>query len=97
MGDACRAAAAVLAAGGAAADGVAAAVRALEDSPATNAGTGSSLNLVGRVECDASLMAGDGRFGAVGAVAGVCNPILAAAALARDAAVPLSCGRVRPM
>ncbi|KAG2427115.1 hypothetical protein HXX76_012626 [Chlamydomonas incerta] len=97
MSAACRAAAAVLSGGGPAEEAVAAAVRVMEDAPACNAGTGASLNLEGRVECDAGLMAGNGRFGGVGAVAGVRNPILAAAALAGDAGVPLSCGRVRPM
>ncbi|GLI66789.1 hypothetical protein VaNZ11_010762 [Volvox africanus] len=97
MAEACRAAAAELAGGGAAEAGVAAAMRVLEDCPFTNSGTGSSLNLLGRVECDAALMAGDGRFGAVGAVSGVQNPILVAAALARDSGNPLTCGRVRPM
>ena len=41
-----------------------------QDSPCCNAGTGACLNLAGRVECDAGLMAGDGRFGGVGGVAG---------------------------
>ena len=41
-----------------------------QDAPCTNAGRGSNLTLTGRVQCDAGVMAGDGRFGAVAAVAG---------------------------
>ena len=70
----------VLAAGG---DAIAAALAAtvvLEDDPRFNAGTGSNLRLDGRlVEMDASIMAGDGRFGAVACVQRVKNPILVAA------------------
>lgn len=75
----CRAAAragqAVLAAGGSALDAVVAAVVALEDNPAFNAGTGAALNLRGEVETDASLMSGDGAAGAVGCLKDVRNPI----------------------
>ncbi len=77
--DGCLAAArkghAVLQAGGAALDAVIAAVTHLEDDPLFNAGTGSVLNADGEVECDASLMTGDLRAGAVGCVKGVKNPI----------------------
>ena len=41
-----------------------------QDSPITNAGLGSNLTEEGTVECDASLMVGDGTFGAVGACPG---------------------------
>lgn len=68
-----------------------------QDCPACNAGLGSNLSFRGLVECDASLMAGDGAFGAVAAAPGLANPITAAAALAADGRVPLSHGRVRPM
>ncbi|MEO0079505.1 MAG: isoaspartyl peptidase/L-asparaginase [candidate division WOR-3 bacterium] len=54
------------------------AVRILEDNPLFNAGTGSSLTIDGRVEMDASVMTQDGRFGAVGAISEVRNPILVA-------------------
>ncbi len=65
-----------LSAGGRALDAVEAAVAALEDDPEFNAGIGSVLNAEGAVEADASVMDGaDGRFGAVGAVAGVPNPV----------------------
>eukprot|EP00887_Chlorella_sp_A99_P001075 scaffold14.g1075.t1 len=97
LADTCRAAAAVLAGGGAPEAAVEVAIRLLEDCPACNAGHGSNLSMRGLVECDASLMAGDGAFGAVGAAPGVANPIAAAARLAAEGRQPLSHGRVRPM
>jgi L-asparaginase / beta-aspartyl-peptidase len=70
----------VLAAGGDALAAVLAATVALEDDPRFNAGTGSNLRLDGRtIEMDASVMTGDGRFGAVGCVTAVKNPVLVAA------------------
>ena len=41
-----------------------------QDTPTTNAGVGSCLTLHGTVECDASIMRGDGACGIVGAVSG---------------------------
>ena len=67
--------AAVLAAGGAALDAVEAAVRALEDDEAFNAGYGAVLNAVGDVEHDALVVDGRLRAGAVGALPGFANPI----------------------
>ncbi len=55
--------------GGSAMDAVEAAVRALEDDPNFNAGTGSCLNADGYVETDAGIM--EGHTLQVGAVAGV--------------------------
>ena len=76
---ACRAAARAgfesLRAGGSALDAVTAAVVVLEDDPRFNAGTGSALTVDGEVECDASVMCGDGGAGAVGALRDVKNPI----------------------
>ena len=76
---ACRAAAQagfeILRAGGSALDAATAAVVVLEDDPRFNAGTGSALTAEGEVECDASVMCGDGRAGAVGALRDVKNPI----------------------
>lgn len=68
----------VLQGGGSALDAVIAAVVALEDDPLFNAGTGSTLNLDGEVECDASVMTDDLQAGAVGAVKGLKNPITVA-------------------
>jgi beta-aspartyl-peptidase (threonine type) len=82
---AARAAAGILAAGGAALDAVEAAVRALEDDPLFNAGTGACLNEEGCVEHDASIMEGsDLRAGAVCALAGFANPIAVARAALED-------------
>jgi len=66
-----------------------AAVCVLEDSPHFNAGTGSALAADGSVWCDASLMGGDGRAGAVAAVQGIRHPVCAARALADAAPTPL--------
>lgn len=74
------------------------AVKLLEDSKLTNAGRGSSLNIRGCVECDASIM--EGRklmFGAVGAISGVQNPIEVSAMLVnRQLGEKLSLGRLHP-
>ncbi len=70
---------ALLRAGGSAVEGVLAAVRALEDDLAFNAGTGAVLTSEGTVEHDASLMDGrDLSAGAVGALVGFKNPVAAA-------------------
>lgn len=77
---AAKAARVVLEAGGDALAAALAATVVLEDDERFNAGTGSNLRLDGRViEMDASVMTGDGRFGAVTGVERVKNPILVAA------------------
>jgi isoaspartyl peptidase/L-asparaginase-like protein (Ntn-hydrolase superfamily) len=71
---------AILDAGGDAVAAALAATAALEDDPRFNAGTGSNLRLDGRtIEMDASVMASDGRFGAVACIEAVKNPVLVAA------------------
>jgi L-asparaginase / beta-aspartyl-peptidase len=67
---------AVLRGGGSSLDAVERAVQALEEHPRLNAGYGSALTERGTVECDASIMEGDGlQAGAVGAVSGVRSAI----------------------
>lgn len=78
--DGCKAAALagwrILERGGSAVDAAEAAVVVLEDNPLFNAGTGSTLNTLGKVEMDAAIMEGKSlRAGAVAAVSGVKNPI----------------------
>jgi len=66
----------VLMDGGTALDAVVAAVSALEDHPAFDAGHGSFLNGMGEVEMDAAIMDGPSkRWGAVAAVQRVKNPV----------------------
>jgi beta-aspartyl-peptidase (threonine type) len=73
---------AILDAGGSALDAVVAAVRALEDDPEFNAGTGAALTRDGTVETDASVMDGDTRrVGAVAAVPDLGNAVLLARAV----------------
>ncbi|MEO0072352.1 MAG: isoaspartyl peptidase/L-asparaginase family protein [candidate division WOR-3 bacterium] len=69
---------AILKAGGKALDAVIESVRYMEDSGSFNCGRGAVLTLDGKMELDASVMTDDGKFGAVGAVRGIKNPILVA-------------------
>lgn len=89
---ACEVGADVLVRGGSALDAVEAAVRALEDDPLFNAGTGATLTAAGDVELDASIMDGETlRCGAVAVVKDVKNPIsLARAIMERTAHVMLA-------
>ncbi|XP_055797058.1 threonine aspartase 1 isoform X2 [Salvelinus fontinalis] len=68
------------------------------NSPFTNAGMGSNLNLSGEIECDASIMDGKSlHYGAVGAVSGINNPVLVANRLLSEAQKgKLSAGRIPP-
>lgn len=66
----------MLSRGGAALDAVEAAIVVLEDDPIFDAGTGSHLNLDGRVELDAIVMDGATlKAGAIAAVQKIRNPI----------------------
>ncbi len=73
-------AAARLAEGGDALAAALEATRLLEDDERFNAGTGSNLRLDGMTaQMDAAVMTSDARFGAVGCIEGVRNPVLVAA------------------
>ncbi|XP_074143946.1 threonine aspartase 1 isoform X5 [Sminthopsis crassicaudata] len=87
-----------LQAGALATDAVTAALVELEDSPFTNAGMGSNLNLLGEIECDASIMDGKSlNFGAVGALSGIKNPVsVANRLLCEGQKGKLSAGRIPP-
>lgn len=68
----------VLAKHGSALDAVISSITNMEDDPNFNCGTGSVLTIDGKIEMDASVMTEDGKFGAVGAIRHVKNPILVA-------------------
>ena len=73
---------AVLAGGGDALAAVQAAVVVLEDDPVFNAGRGAALDVDGGITLDASVMRGSDRAaGAVAALRGIRNPVLAARAV----------------
>src|ERR1051325_11551578 len=75
----------ILERGGSALNAVEAAVVTLEDNPLFNAGTGSTLNSLGKVEMDAAIMEGESlRAGAVAAVSGIKNPIKLARQIMED-------------
>ncbi|ANB14859.1 L-asparaginase (predicted) [Sugiyamaella lignohabitans] len=64
----------------------------LEDSPLTNAGTGSNLNSLGNVECDASIIDSKTMLGTgVAALSGVKNPISVAKKLGDDIIAEKTC------
>lgn len=78
-------------------DAVVAAISSLEDNELTNAGLGSNLNIDGIVECDASLMNGqDFKWGAVGSLQGIKNPIKAAESLLKGQYQPMPLGLIAP-
>jgi beta-aspartyl-peptidase (threonine type) len=75
----------ILEQGGEALDAAEAAVIVLEDNPLFNAGTGSTLNSLGKIETDAAVMDGNTlRAGAVAAVSGIKNPIKLARRVMQD-------------
>ena len=81
-------------------DAVRIALCLLEVSELTNSGNGSCLTETGGVECEASVMVGNGSFAAVGAVTGVQNPINVAYELVDDRnrlGLIKELGRVRPL
>ena len=82
----------ILTQGGCSLDAVQKAVEVLEDVTIFNAGTGSSFNLQGVVEMDAGLMTSDLRFGGVGAITNVKNPIAVARMVMEHTDHLLLCG-----
>jgi L-asparaginase / beta-aspartyl-peptidase len=77
--------------GGSALDACEAAIRVMEDSKLLNAGSGAYLQADGRARVDASIMADDGRAGAVVQVPLLANPIrLAMYLLKQEAHIMLS-------
>jgi beta-aspartyl-peptidase (threonine type) len=82
----------ILARGGSSLDAVERAAVILEDAPIFNAGTGSYLNLKGDVEMDASIMTGELKFGAVGVIRNVKNPITVARMVMEKTDHLLLCG-----
>jgi len=78
-------------------DGLTYAISSLEDNCLTNAGLGSNLNSSGFVECDASIMNGaDLKWGAVGALQGIKNPIGAAKSILNEQNKTLPLGLIAP-
>ncbi len=82
----------ILTQGGSSLCAVEKAVEILEDTTVFNAGTGSSLNLKGVVEMDASIMTSEPRFGAVAALKNVKNPIKVARLVMEKTDHLLLCG-----
>ncbi|KAL5008296.1 hypothetical protein ScPMuIL_013877 [Solemya velum] len=74
------------------------AVLSLENSPMTNAGVGSSLTVLGEVECDATVMDGESLLaGSVGALTGIKNPVCVALKILQQQKLgKLSLGRLPP-
>ena len=86
--------------GGSIDEAVVIALSVLESSPLTNAALGSCLTEDGRVECEASIVMGNGAMGSVGAATGVDHAIQVAHRLARernDDGLIKELGRVRPI
>jgi beta-aspartyl-peptidase (threonine type) len=82
----------VLVQGGSSLDAVEKAAIILEDTSIFNAGTGSYLNLSGEVEMDASIMTSEMKFGAVGVIRDVKNPIRVARLVMEKTDHLLLCG-----
>jgi beta-aspartyl-peptidase (threonine type) len=82
----------ILRQGGTSLDAVERAAIILEDTTVFNAGTGSYFNLTGDVEMDASVMTSEMRFGAVGVIRDVQNPIKVARMVMEQTDHLLLCG-----